>query len=83
MSNRLILSLLVLSGCSSTRSSSFPDYASTRINVNTGTSQGAAEESKRAEVEIKNTLSSIKQLQAETALRRQEVEASRIRIQKN
>ena len=76
------LAIVASFGCSAPKSTTIPDYAATRVKVNTGTSQSASLEARTAVVEIKNSKEELDGFSAQLGTLKEEIEASRMKLAK-
>ena len=75
-----LLAFMALASCSARKSTTFPDYAATRVKVNTGSAQSASLEARTAVVEIKNSKEEIERLSSRLETMKVQVESSRMKI---
>ena len=78
----VLLAIGTFTACSAPKSNTLPDYAATRVKVNTGSAQSASLEARTAAVEIKNARGDIDSISARLTELRAQVEASRMRLAK-
>jgi PBP1b-binding outer membrane lipoprotein LpoB len=78
--NFALFACLVLSSCSAPKSTAVPDFANTRIKVNTGSAQSASLEAKTAALEIKNSKSDITHLSEQIGIIGEQIQASRMKL---